>query len=144
MPQGPPLYARSQCFDTSPSRPIWHAALKRSGPISPRSNGLVNVLFGLFGRLLALVHAARAEALLPLEPYGSGKDLSLAADHYLHRAFDAEEAVLLCFCRHWSSPARRSNISAFSRSTESSDIVTLLVVAAEGSHDVRDRFQVGL
>ena len=30
--------------------------------------------------------------------------LSLATDHYLHRAFDAEEAVL-CFCRHWSSRA---------------------------------------
>ena len=104
----------------------------------------MNVLFGLFGPLLALVHAARAEALLPLEPYGRGKDLSLAADHYLHRAFDAEEAVLLCFCSNWSSPARSSNISAFPRSTESSDIVTLLVVAAEGSHDVRDLFQVGL
>ena len=54
------------------------------------------MLFGLFGAVLALVHAARAEALLPLEPYGLGLGLSLlAADDYLHRAFDAEEAVLL-------------------------------------------------
>jgi hypothetical protein len=55
----------------------------------------MNVLFGVFGPLLALVHAARAEALLPLEPYGHGKDLSLAADHYLHRAFDAKSGPLL-------------------------------------------------
>jgi hypothetical protein len=41
------------------------AARNRSGPISPRSNGFTNVLFGLFGPVLALVHAARAEALLP-------------------------------------------------------------------------------
>ena len=89
------------------------AAGERSGPISPRSNGLTNVLFGLFGPLLALIHAARAEALLPLEPYGRGKELSLAADHYLHRACDAEEAVL-CFSRHWSSHANgtRSDFAA--------------------------------
>jgi len=34
-----------------------------------------------------------------------GLDLSLAADHCPHQAFDAEEAVL-CFCRHWSSRAK--------------------------------------
>jgi hypothetical protein len=58
------------------------------------------VLFDLFGPRLAL----GAEALLPLEPYGRGLDLSLTADHYLHHAFDAEEAIL-CFCMHWSSRA---------------------------------------
>ena len=171
------------------------------------------MLFGLFGPVLALVHAARAEALLPLEPYGRGLDLSLAADHYLHRAFDAEKAVL-CFWRHWSSHAngtrpdfgagahdagpcpprtftvpqkRRGNLNSvrFMRFHvemfhEQPAIVSghllvvslrdgirrslcatfehlgflaedrkfghryLLVVAAEGSHDVRDLFQVGL
>jgi hypothetical protein len=44
---------------------------------------------------------APKKALLPLEPYGRGLVLSRAADHYLQRAFDAEEAVL-CFGRHWS------------------------------------------
>src|SRR6516165_10509594 len=78
--------------------------VERSGPNSPHSIGFTNVLFDLFGPRLALGHASRAEALLPLEPYGRGKDLSLAADHYLHRAFDAEEAVH-CFRRHWSSHA---------------------------------------
>lgn len=34
-----PRYGRSRCLDTRSSRPIRHAALKRSGPISPRSNG---------------------------------------------------------------------------------------------------------
>ena len=75
------------------------APRKRSGSNSPRSNGFTIVLFG---PLLALVHATRAEALFLLEPYGRGLDLSLAADHHLHRASDAEEAVL-CFCTHRSS-----------------------------------------
>ena len=80
---------------------ILQAPPKRSGSNSPRSNGFTIVLFG---PLLALVHATRAEALFLLEPYGRGLDLSLAADHHLHRASDAEEAVL-SFCRHWSSRA---------------------------------------
>ena len=62
------------------------------------------MLFDLFAPRLALGHASRTEALLPLEPNGRGLDLSLTADHYLHRAFDAEEAIL-CFCMHWSSRA---------------------------------------
>jgi hypothetical protein len=37
---GPPRYGRSRCFDTRPSRPIWHAARNRSGPISPCSKGV--------------------------------------------------------------------------------------------------------
>jgi hypothetical protein len=87
---------------------IWS---KRSGPNSPHSIGFTNVLFDLFGPRLALGHASRAEALLPLEPYGRGKDLSLTADHYLHRAFDAEEeAILLCFCRPWSSRANGTRL----------------------------------
>ena len=52
--------------------------------------GFPNVLFDPFGPHLALGHAYRTEALLPLEPNGRGLDLSLTADHYLHRAFDAE------------------------------------------------------
>ena len=74
-------------------------ARKRSGPISPRSNGFTNVLFDLFGSLLVPGHASRAEALLLLEPYSRGLYLSFAADHYLYRAFGAEEAVV-CLCRH--------------------------------------------
>jgi len=74
------------------------------------------VLFGLFDPLLALVHAPRAEALLLLEPYRRGLDLSLAADDYLQRAFDAEEAVL-CFCRHWSSRANGTRPDIIARSS---------------------------
>jgi len=43
---------------------------KRSGPNSPHSIGFTNVLFDLFGPRLALGHASRTEALLPLEPNG--------------------------------------------------------------------------
>jgi len=57
------------------------------------------VLFDLFGSLLVPGHASRAEALLLLEPYSRGLYLSFAADHYLYRAFGAEEAVV-CLCRH--------------------------------------------
>ena len=70
--------------------------VERSGPNSPHSIGFTNVLFDLFAPRLALGHASRTEALLPLEPNGRGLDLSLTADHYLHRTFDAEEAIL-CF-----------------------------------------------
>jgi hypothetical protein len=59
--------------------------------------------FRPYGSLLALVRAARAKTLLSLD-YGRGLDLSFAADHYLHQAFDAHETVL-CFCRYWSSGA---------------------------------------
>src|SRR6516164_703724 len=83
---------RPRCFDSSSDK-CCRPALNNPGPILPLSNGFTNVLSGLFGQV-ALVHAARAEALRPLEPYGRGLVLSLAADHYLHRAFDAEEAVL--------------------------------------------------
>ena len=57
------------------------------------------MLFDLFGSLLVPGHASRAEALLLLEPYSRGLYLSFAADHYLYRAFGAEEAVV-CLCRH--------------------------------------------
>jgi len=35
----PAMYGRPRCFETRPSRPIWHAARNNSGPISRRSNG---------------------------------------------------------------------------------------------------------
>ena len=36
-------YGGSRRLLTSPSSPIWHAARNRSGPISPRSNGLMKM-----------------------------------------------------------------------------------------------------
>jgi hypothetical protein len=98
-------------FSISPTAARTHAQriLVRSGPNSPHSIGFTNVLFDLFGPRLALGHASRTEALLPLEPNSRGLDLSLTADHYLHRAFDAEEAIL-CFCMHWSSRANGTRL----------------------------------
>jgi len=42
-------------------------------------NGFTIVLFVPFGPLIALVHAPRAEVLLPREYYGCGLDVSLAS-----------------------------------------------------------------
>jgi len=39
-------YGRSRRFDTNPSRPMLQAARNRSGPISPRSNGLIKMPSG--------------------------------------------------------------------------------------------------
>jgi hypothetical protein len=117
---------------SNPSRPIRHAARNRSGPISARSNGFTNVLFGKKIATRENLNSVRF-VLFHLEMFH--EQPAVVGGHLLVVSLrDGIRRSLCATFEHLGFLAEDRKLGHR----------YLLVVAAEGSYDVSDLFQVGL